>query len=138
MRRTAMIILCTLAWLLIAHAAALAQGPEQGGSAPADTHSPYCRVGDVRWCATHQTWEWRWFWPVLVQQQWDCEAVCKVPLVDEAVPWDCFYDKGMGPVGEESQEYQRGTYDEMWFEYKDQPPPHHMVIDRYFWWQNHP
>lgn len=105
---------------------------------PADMHSPYCRVGDVRWCATHQTWEWRWFWPVLVQQQWDYEAVCKVPLVDEAAPWDCFYDKGMGPVGEESQEYQRGTYDGMWFEYKDQPPPHHMVIDRYFWWQNHP
>ena len=36
MRRTAVIIFCALAWVLIAPAAGLGQGQEQGGSAPAD------------------------------------------------------------------------------------------------------
>jgi hypothetical protein len=95
-----------------------------------------CRVRDMRYCVTHGVWEHHYFQPVGCGFSTNFEAVCEVNLIDEATPWNCYYDKALDRVGGDPA-YQKGSHANMWTEWNNNPPPNHKVIHHFTGWEGH-
>jgi hypothetical protein len=93
------------------------------------TTASICRVCETRMCPTHGA-EYHYFVETRGAET-NFEGVCKVSLIDESTPWDCYYDKAMGGP------YQEGSHTNMWTEWNSYPPPNYKVIHHFTYWENH-